>query len=1364
MTRILLIFLLAVAGLKSNASHISGGNISYQCVGPNQFLVTLTLYRDCSGIAAPASASVQFTSTCGGNFSVTLPRISLVEVSQLCPPQIGQSRCNGGTLPGMQEAIYQATVTLNPPCNTWTMRYTLCCRNPSVNVSGATGQNISIQTTMNSATNPCNNSPTVTAQPIPYICAGQQIFYDYGIQESDGHTMTYSLVNSLGNGYNNMTYNGGYSAALPIPGVNINASTGQLSFTAPAVVGNYVVAMLISEYDANGNLLGTILHDIQFVVINCTNATPQPNPINNVTGGGSQIGNYALEVCEGENFCFSITFTDANATNILTVTSNLASIFPGATINIAGTNPATATICHTPAPGTLSAAISFMAEDDACPITAFTSINVNINILTTCCLPPNMTSTPETCLGDNDGTATATPVGANGPWNYVWTQGATTIATNNGINGPNTISNLAPGTYDVAVTDVNGCTTNGTVTIAAGPSCCALTINTASTNPTCNVANAPCNGTITITSAGGIGAVSYSINNGATNQVTGTFNGLCAGNYNILVTDANGCTETAVINLTEPVAVSFTNVTQAATCNDSNGSITITPAGGVGGYQFSFDGGVTYGPSATLTNIAAGAYNTCVQDANGCTFCQIVNVNNDPAQNIDNIAIVDASCSGQCNGQVTVTVSGGTGTYQYGIDGGALQASNIFNGICVGSHNITTVDGNGCQVFGTAIVGEPNPLSFTTSFVNVACFGACDGNINFVTTTGGTGPYSYSINNGLTNQPGALFSGVCAGSYNLLVSDSQGCQFTGTITVTEPAQLQAVISNTEHVSCFGGTNGSLTAQIGGGTTPYSTQWDDPSNQTGLTASALSIGNYCITVTDNNGCAANACGNITEPALVEITNIAGTDETCSGACNGQIIVTANNALQYSIDGGITFQANGTFNGVCSGNYVVIVTGINNCPASGNITIGTPNPITLNVSNNVTICNGGSTTLTATGNGGTGVLTYSWSNGVNTATQTVNPTTTTTYSATVTDGNGCSVGPLDITVTVNPLLSLVVSLDTSVCYGQTANISATATGGNGGPYTYIWTQNPAGVDLFGANQTVQPQQSTQFTVTVTDACETPAVSATVNVNILSNPNISFAADVPSGCTVHTVNFENNTNPALAASCFWNFGDGNTSTDCNPTHSFVEPGCYNINLTVTSPDGCVKDSTAFQYVCVYALPVADFDFGPQPTTVINTLIKYNNLSSGASSYEWVFGDGNESTELNPWNNFPTAEPGTYETCLISTTVNGCKDTICKLVVIDDEFLIYVPNAFTPDGDGLNDVFLPIINGYDVTSYQMYIFNRWGETIFESAFVGLGWDGTYAGQNSKEDVYVWKIVVRDEVSGEKKQFHGHVTLIRGE
>ncbi len=348
-----------------------------------------------------------------------------------------------------------------------------------------------------------------------------------------------------------------------------------------------------------------------------------------------------------------------------------------------------------------------------------------------------------------------------------------------------------------------------------------------------------------------------------------------------------------------------------------------------------------------------------------------------------------------------------------------------------------------------------------------------------------------------------------------------------------------------------------------------------------------------------------------------------------------------------------------------------------------------------------------------------------------------------------------------INVNDPLDVTAFIDMDICEGQDANLSAIANGGDGN-YTYNWTDdlgNPVGNGQF---ITVTPAVTTTYTVTVTDGCGSTAVTDQVTVTVNPLPTINFVVNNATGCAPLEVTFTDNSAPA-GTNCLWDFGDTFFSTDCGVTsHTYTQPGCYDVSLTITTAAGCSNSLTQPNMVCVSENAVADFDFTPDSTTIFDPHFEFTNLSQNADSYLWTFGDGANSTDVDPSHTYE-AIPFEHEVCLIAYTVDGCNDTICKPVKINDEFLIYVPNAFTPDDDQFNNDFGPVISGHIPESYEFYIFDRWGQIIFESHNLNVRWDGRDpSGVIAKTDVYVWKIKVKSAISGEEKEYVGHVTLLK--
>ena len=417
------------------------------------------------------------------------------------------------------------------------------------------------------------------------------------------------------------------------------------------------------------------------------------------------------------------------------------------------------------------------------------------------------------------------------------------------------------------------------------------------------------------------------------------------------------------------------------------------------------------------------------------------------------------------------------------------------------------------------------------------------------------------------------------------------------------------------------------------------------------------------------------------------------------------------------------------------------------------------ISITVSD-TTICNGGTATLAPNISGGTPPYNYSWDNGSTSSSITTSPTATETNCITVTDNAGCSSGQQCITVNIHPNLNLTVSNDTTICLGDTAILIATASGGIGTPYTYTWDNGLPNSSM----QLVHPTTDKTYSVTIGDGCETPTQTQSINVTVIQPPTVTFSANQTSGCPPLPVSFTANGVPNNYSQS-WDFGDGGTSNINNASYNFSVPGCWDITLYNTSPEGCVSSTVLTNYICVDQPPIVDFYYTPNRPTTFASTVDFTNTTSGATTYVWSVNSTKDTTIYTTQDiqhQFPTTQGGKYEVCLTATNANGCAASVCKNIIVLEEILIYVPNAFTPNEDNRNDYFSPILSGVKEDTYTLRIFNRWGAVVFETTDIKKGWDGTINGAPAKTDTYVWRIDVTDILNNEDHKFLGHISLIR--
>ncbi len=672
-------------------------------------------------------------------------------------------------------------------------------------------------------------------------------------------------------------------------------------------------------------------------------------------------------------------------------------------------------------------------------------------------------------------------------------------------------------------------------------------------------------------------------------------------------------------------------------------------------------------------------------------------------------------------------------THQENFTAGQTICTNGYSsgGDCYGWHMTGCYYQTTCT---TCLPTNGSNIVLTMDSVNTTC-NQSNGTAT-VTATGGSGsPYTYAWSNGQITQTA---TGLGAGVYYVTVTDASGCHSrTDSVTILASNNVTVTMTAT-NVNCFGYVNGQIIATATGGVTPYSYAWT-PSGGNTLTAANLGAGIYNFTVTDGTGCTKVTIDSVTQPAQLVVTS-APTGELCFG--------TATGTVPLSVTGGTTpysytwspAQGNiATAINLNAGNYSYTVTDAHGCSANNSATVIEPPLLTVSLSPSATICIGQSSTLTATAGGGTPAYTYSWSNGSALATQTVSPVVTTAYSITLTDANGCTATVAPINIVVNPPLTVVPHATDYICLGQSAVIGANATGGNG-TYTYTWDN---GIGVSSGSITVTPAVTTVYNVTVSDNCTVPDVTTTDTVFVNPAPIVNFTGLPLTGCQPLTVNFNNQTTSTLPITNWaWDYGDGSAAGDSmNGSHIYTNAGTFTVKLTATSASGCSSFFVDSNYVTVYPLPVAHFTIDPNATTIVTPEINFNDFSIGATYVTYNFGDGGTSNVRNITHNY--VDTGLFWVTQFVMTDKGCRDSTSGTVRINDDYEFYIPEAFTPNGDGLNEHFFGY--GKGITEYNMNIFDRWGELLFTSNDLGLGWDGRYNGTICAQGTYIYEISYKD-------------------
>ncbi|MBK6525018.1 MAG: gliding motility-associated C-terminal domain-containing protein [Crocinitomicaceae bacterium] len=269
--------------------------------------------------------------------------------------------------------------------------------------------------------------------------------------------------------------------------------------------------------------------------------------------------------------------------------------------------------------------------------------------------------------------------------------------------------------------------------------------------------------------------------------------------------------------------------------------------------------------------------------------------------------------------------------------------------------------------------------------------------------------------------------------------------------------------------------------------------------------------------------------------------------------------------------------------------------------------------------------------------------------------------------------------------------------------------------------------------------------------------------VNITINTTPTVSFVADTLSGCAPLVVNFTNTT-PGAVQNCVWNFGDGYGQLCGNIQHTFLNPGVYTVSLTLQSSSGCQNSTTYTNYITVVEQPDAGFVFSPQIPDIYNSEVTFTNSSTDATHYVWEFGDGGTSTDTNTIHLYPQIGNVDYLATLYAYNDYGCEDSVSQIVTVQDVLTFFIPNTFTPDGDELNQSFMPVFtSGIDPYDFHMIIFNRWGQVLFETYDYTYGWAGTYGDQGLVDDgTYIWQIEFKETMSDKRHSYRGHLTVLK--
>lgn len=1062
---------------------------------------------------------------------------------------------------------------------------------------------------------------------------------------------------------------------------------------------------------------------------------------------GLEPGTYCLQLTDVTNCTAEACFEVADPLP-LSYTSQTSSFEGGFEIDCAGNNSGSISLVISG--GTQPYSVSWTGPD------GFTSTDLNISDLlagTYCfeitdanncvlsdCIdleePAPLAADPIVTLPDcGDGTPANIDLNVSGgvaPYSFNWSQG-----------GDTEVVAVGEGAYSVIITDANNCTIEENFNIILPSSVIVIP-----ESPTTNGFNIACNGDftgeITINVFGGVGDLSaeWTGPNGFT-STDANISGLEAGTYCVTVTDDLGCVGDTCITLNQPEPIQAFLTPENVSCNGfTDGSITAEVVGGVPIYSITWTGpnGFTAaGPE--ISGLETGTYCADVTDFNGCTTQTCIDITEpDPiviTLTSPEIGGVNILCFGDNTGSIEAEISGGTAPYSFswtGPNGYASSQEDIAN-LFAGEYCLTITDANDCEASECITLTQGPELIFTFDVFeypngfNVSCNDVCDGSLEASIAGGGPPPYTFEWEgpNGFTSNDLTL-TDLCAGTYNLSVTDGDGCVQSESITLTEPEPIEIdlespVFGGGLEISCFGESTGIINTTVTGGIGELFYSWTGPDGFTDdqPNLEELAAGTYVLVVSDESGCSATAEITLNEPdeALTALATAfefpSGDNISCLGANDGSIEANASGGTppySYNWNGPNDYTSDdANIDNLEPGDYTLVVEDANSCVFTINITLTEPLSQVdseLIVESDI-LCNGDETgSLTVSADGGSPGYTILWVGPDNfTSTEfTIEDLAAGTYTYVVEDINGCASSGAH--TFVNPsLLVLNGEIIDAECETPTGAIDLTVSGGTP-EYSYLWDDENATTDqdLIGvsageysvivtdengctetASFTIETFSSLELEANIQDLLCNGDSTGSIQVSISQGAEpVEFSWSGPDGFSANTPEIEN-----LVA------GDYDLlAEDAN--------GCETIvTYTVTQPDSLIIEPL-FSPFYDNGFNLSGFESG-------DGVIQEPEVNGGTDPYNYMWSSDNGYQSDSPLNQL-NLEAGTY--VLVVTDQNMCTDT--AFITLTQPIPLELPNGISPNGDGFNDAL--IVRGLeDYPKNKLIVFNRWGNEVYEES-----------------------------------------------
>jgi large repetitive protein len=784
-------------------------------------------------------------------------------------------------------------------------------------------------------------------------------------------------------------------------------------------------------------------------------------------------------ICAGQ----SVSFTDLSTNN----PDAWSWLFPGGTPSSSRQQNPTV-VYNTPGVYSVSLRATNAFGENSLTKTNFIKVFANPN--------PAFTSSGSQCLTGNsfNFTYTGGDFGTHA-WNFSFGTPSSSTATNpSGI----TFSIAGNNSVNHVITSSDGCSASALSSVTVFSSPTGLSVSTTPSN--C----ASATGSFTITgTTGGTPSYSFAVNGGLFTPNT-VYSNKAPGTYTVVVKDANSCTfsRTVTVGSTGGPTGMSTTMTQS-TCGNSNGIITVNSVtGGVSPYTYARDGG-PFGSNTQFLSVSPGLHTVTVKDNNGCTFIKNVSVTNTQPTSIV-ITTTPSACSGATGSATLGAVTGGRAPYTYKVDAGLFTFGTTYPNLAAGTHTLVVNDATGCSLTTTfTITNTPGPTMFSVSTSASKC-SPSTGTLSVGNISGGTGPYTNSIDGGATFTSAFGHIGLAAGTYTVVVKDANGCTKSTTATVTQTPPPTALDITTSASACSGSTGSITLGTVTGGTGPFNYSLDGNTFTSAQSYTGLAPGNYTVTVKDANGCTFAATATVplaSSPTAIAITTGASACVSSTGSIAIGTVTGGTSPFTFSLDGS-AFTSTVNYSGLAVGTHTITVKDANGCTFSTSVTISstTPTDVVLTVSPTACSGNTGSMVIGAT-TGGLAPLVYSLNGGAFTSTTNYTGLAAGTYTVTVKDFNNC-VFTKTVTLTTTAPTAVALTITNSPCGVNGGAISVGTVTGGVSPVTFslngsAFTSTTSYTGLAAGTYTVVAKDANACTLTQTVTVNSTAGPTDVDV---------------------------------------------------------------------------------------------------------------------------------------------------------------------------------------------------------------------------------------------------------------------------